>query len=51
MLNSILRTNVLNSSLVKDEPLSVTITRGSPCVANTDLRVSIVLADVIDDMM
>ena len=34
--------NLLNSSLVKEEPMSVTIICGKPWVANTVLSVSIV---------
>ena len=51
MLDSILAYNCFEMFARKDEPLSVTITRGSPCIANTDQRVSMVFVDVIDDMM
>ena len=37
--------------LVNDGPLSVTIFHCSPCVVNTDLSFSMVLADEMDCMM
>ena len=47
----LLSINHLNSSLVKEEPLSVTIVRSSPWVAKTALSVSIDLDEVMVDMM
>lgn len=43
--------NSLNSELVKEGPLSVTIFRGMPWFAKTMRSFSIVLAEVIDCMI
>ena len=42
---------VLNVELVKEEPLSVTIFCGSPCVTNKSLSFAMVFSDVMDFMI